>query len=109
MRRLFVFLTATRRVKGKVRLNSNVRPDLVGTWNGVRIAREDSSKQEVHLWTDASGFGYGAWIPQWGKWTQLQWYPSRSQEGTGLEGQSITTKELLPIVLSGERTRQDRL
>ena len=31
---------------------------------------------------------------------QLQWFPSGSQGGTGLEGESITTKELLAIVLA---------
>ena len=55
----------------------------------------------VHVWIDASGrFGCGAVVPETEAWLQLQWPESYSPEHLVLSGESITLKELLPVVLA---------
>ena len=56
---------------------------------------------QIHVWTDASGnYGCGAVVQQTGDWLQHRW-PEVYQEGQlVLREESITLKELLPVVLA---------
>lgn len=67
------------------------------------MLREDrAGKVVIHVWTDASGsYGCGALVPHSGDWLQLQWPQSYARDGVRLREESITLKELLPIVIAG--------
>ena len=63
------------------------------------MAEQTRRDARVHIWTDASGsYGCGAWDPASGEWIQLQWNAVNRQDEMAEE--SITAKELLPIVLA---------
>ena len=70
------------------------------SWNGTSMMAEQTRRDaRVHIWTDASGsYGCGAWDPASGEWIQLQWNAVNRQDE--MAEQSITAKELLPIVLA---------
>lgn len=106
LRRMFELKAAVQHIKGKFRLSSGFRSDILwwasflDSWNGVRMMSEHSQLQaKVHIWTDASGnFGCGAWDPAVGEWIQLSWAEVDRQDG--LREESITAKELVPIVVA---------
>ena len=55
----------------------------------------------VHIWTDASGvYGCRALDLASSRWIQLEWPIGFSDKLLHLRGESITLKELLPIVLA---------
>ena len=55
----------------------------------------------MHIWTDTSGhFGCGALNPCTRAWLQLPWPQSYRRGWLKLKEESITLKELLPIVLA---------
>ena len=57
--------------------------------------------RDIHIWTDASGlFGCGALDPTCHRWIQLAWPPCYSERALNLGAESITFKEVFPIVLA---------
>jgi len=74
----------------------------LGGWNGVSIIKGGSKRLlPMHVWTDASGqFGCGAVILEAAEWLQLQWPKTYSPGHLVFDNDSITLKELLPVVLA---------
>ena len=107
MRRMFELLGAFRRANHPISLRATFRSDLMWwatflePWNGVSMIHPRQSQQGHHIWSDASGnFGCGAVCPSIGRWLQLQWPRPHEAGSLDLEGESITLKELIPIVLA---------
>lgn len=107
MRRMFQLLSGIRQDHHHVRLNAEFRSDLlwwatfIQSWNGVSVMElYGQQASEVHFATDASGqFGCGAvWAPAW---FQIKWSDTSRGSYVKLENESITFKELLPIVVAG--------
>ena len=75
---------------------------VVGDFSGaLRMMKDNSQQQAASIWTDASGsFGCGAWNPATSEWFQMQWSTGQGQVQSGIEEESITLKELLPVVLA---------
>lgn len=68
-------------------------------WNGVAMAQKH--QESHHMWTDASGnWGCGAVCPATNQWLQLKWPERYPQEWVRVKDESITLKELLPVVLA---------
>ena len=93
-----------------IRHNAEFRSDLrwwqrfLEEWNGVSMIAMTGG-MELHLYSDASGsFGCGAW--QNNRWFQFAWPADYA-------GQSIATKELVPIVMAcvlwGEAWRNQQI
>ena len=108
MRRMFELLAGTRLAHHHIRLSKAFRSDLLWwatfleVWNGITMMQGGNSSQVSHqVWTDASGhFGCGAWWPAADSWLQLRWQQAYTKEWEALHDESITLKELLPIVLA---------
>ncbi len=104
LRRLFELLSVARKAHHHLRLNASVRSDL-GWWhtflaplNQASFFRAFPSRQSrFTFYTDASGsIGCGAiWSPQW---FQVTWSGEVMARWPTLGSDSITFKELLPIV-----------
>ena len=103
LRRLFELLAVARKKHFYIRLNESFRSDLM--WWSLFLAPLNHSplmrslipdSQRVWFSSDASGsIGCGAlWAPYW---MQLKWFDTNEIR---LEQDSITFKELLPIVLA---------
>ncbi len=99
LRRIFELMAVARNKYRPIRLNKSFRSDLqwwatfLETWNGVSLLRECGLRPaDHHVYTDASGrFGCGAlWQDLW---FQYHW-------SAGYQDESITLKELLPVVLA---------
>ena len=106
LRRMFELLGGARRPHHHLRLSLAFRSDLlwwdcfISSWNGCRMIPFDQARA-IHVWTDASGsFGCGAVVPVSGKWLQLAWPSAYSEDALHLGRESITFKELIPIVLA---------
>ncbi len=108
MRRLFELQKGCRKLYHMVRLSQSIRSDLqwwalfMEDWNGIRIIKAGGgSVSQIHVWTNASGnYGCGAVVQQTGDWLQHR-CPEVYQEGQlVLREESITLKELLPVVLA---------
>ena len=106
LRRMFQLLSGIRQSHHHVRLNTQFRSDLqwwatfLKTWNGISILEQQGHQiSTIHFATDASGhFGCGAlWDSAW---FQLQWPQSYQEHDLQLKEQSITFKEIVPIVLA---------
>jgi hypothetical protein len=71
-------------------------------WNGISARREGAGDLlVVHVFTDASGgFGCGAFVLDTQMWFPLPWPKSYGEAGIHLGEESITLKELLPIVMA---------
>jgi len=103
LRCMFELKAAVRHVKGKFRLNSGFKSDVLWwatfleSWNGTsKIAGQTWQEARTHIWTDVSGsYGCGVWDPASGEWIQLA-----VDRQTRMDEESISTKELLPIVLA---------
>ena len=96
LRRLINLLQGTRHNNHFIRLNKEARADIhwwmvfVGTWNGISFY--PGSAPSVYVTSDASGsWGCGAFSGS--EWFHLQWPEV-------VQGEDITFKELLPIVLA---------
>ena len=108
MRRMFELLAGTRLAHHHIRLSKAFRSDLLWwatfleAWNGITMIQGGNSSQVSHqVWTDASGhFGCGAWWPAADSWLQLRWQQAYTKEWEALRNESITLKELLPVVLA---------
>ena len=106
MRRLFDLLLVTRRAHHYIRLNAAARSDLcwwqefLAPLNHASFARSLlNSSAQVTLATDASGsVGCGAIWTGW--WFQLRWADVPGCLASELGRDSITFKELLPIVMA---------
>lgn len=103
LRCMFELLSGIRQPHHHVRLNTQFRSDLhwwatfLHAWNRVSMLEGQSST--IHFATDASGqFGCGALWNE--KWFQLQWPQSYRSCELQLKEESITLKELVPIVLA---------
>ena len=106
MRRMFELMTGSRRPYHRLRLNLSFRSDLLwwdcflSSWNGCHMIPADQTRA-IHIWTDASGlFGCGALDPTCHRWIQLAWPPCYSERALNLGTESITFKEVFPIVLA---------
>ena len=110
LRRMFELLKGVKKKDHFIRLNAAFRSDLrwwqrfLEEWNGVSMIAM-SGGTELHLYSDASGsFGCGAW--QNNRWFQFAWPADYA-------GQSIATKELVPIVMAcvlwGEAWRNQQI
>lgn len=105
MARMFKLLSGVRQAHHRVCLNLSFRSDLqwwgsfLTGWNGVSLMKSAAGSQSsVHIRTDTSGsFGCGAVVPSSQEWIQLQSYP---EEWMQLKHESITLKELLPVLLA---------
>ena len=106
MRRMFELLTGTRRAHYYVHLSTAMLSDLrwwatfMEEWNGASLLQEFGQRQVSHkCWTDASGsFGCGA---VWGvEWLQVEWPTAYMVRDRALREESITLKELVPVVLA---------
>ncbi len=106
MRRMYELLAATHRSHHHIRISAALRSDLrwwatfIEDWNGASFLQEFGSRRPAfEFWTDASGgFGCGA---LWGlQWLQAEWLEVYEGHSSQREGDSITMKELLPIVLA---------
>ena len=106
LRRMFELISVARHSHHHIRLNVEFRSDLywwatfLCSWNGVSILEQYGCQATaVHFFTDASGlFGCGAlWSPFW---FQLQWPHSYRDQHLKLKEESITLKEILPIVVA---------
>ena len=105
VRRMFELLAVVKKSHHHVRLNAAFRSDLLWwdtflqDWNGVSLLRQDAGGADHIIWTDASGsFGCGAlWPPHW---IQFQWPQAYDVGCLALKEESITLKELLPVVLA---------
>ena len=106
LRRMFELLSGIRQPHHHVRLNGQFRSDLqwwvtfLSAWNGVSILEQHGcQRSSIHFATDASGgFGCGA---VWGQvWFQLQWPQSYETHELKLKQESITFKEIVPIVIA---------
>ena len=100
LRQLFSLLHIVKEPHHMVRLNTWARADLqwwhcfLQEWNGTSFMPLPSPS--AHVYTNASGsFGCGAIAAPYG-WLHLQWPESWSSV-------SIATKELVPIVVSGNQ------
>ena len=105
MLRMFELMTGPRRPYHRLRLNLSFRSDLMwwhcflSSWNGCRMIPADQTRA-IHIWTDASGlFGCGALNPTSYRWIQLAWPSCYSDRALNLGSESITFKEVFPIVL----------
>ena len=110
---MFELLKGARRPYHHIRLNLFFRSNLLwwdcflASWNGCRMIAADQA-QTNHIWTDASGsFGCGALNPMSKRWIQLAWPSSFSDRVLNLGGESISLKELFPIVLASAVWCQD--
>lgn len=97
MRRAISLLSVARKKHHHIRLNRDIRSDLMwwkvfaSTWNGASLIVHNNSREST-LTSDASGhWGCGAWHET--KWFQLVW-----DERT--EHLHIAAKELLPIIIA---------
>lgn len=106
LRRMFELLGGARRPHHHIRLSAAFQSDLLwwdcflSSWNGCRMIPVDQSRA-THIWTDASGsFGCGAIAMESKRWLQLAWPPAYVDAGSHLGRESITLKELVPIVLA---------
>ena len=107
-RRVFELLGVARQAHHHIRLGLPFHSDMrwwatfLGTWNGVTMLPGHATGQPAHhVWTDVSGgFGCGAVYPAFQQWVQLQWPESYREGELTLQEQSITHKELLPVVLA---------
>ena len=105
MRRLFEVLGGARLSHHHIRINSSLRSDILwwdtflATWNGSSIIpKRMDTRPAIHIWTDASGtFGCGA---RSGRWLQLKWPEDHILGEVALKEESITLKELIPIILA---------
>ena len=108
MRRMFELLAVARRPDHHIRLGAPFRSDLhwwvtfLAEWNGIVMFPTQCFGLPAHqVWTDASGsFGCGAVYPSGHQWIQLQWPWSLGVGAMPLGEESITLKELLPVVLA---------
>ena len=108
MRRMFETLAGARQAHHHIRINSSLRSDIIwwntfiSAWNGISmIPIGVENRQAIHIWTDASGnFGCGALDPIGGRWLQLKWPEDRMLGAVALSEESITLKELIPIILA---------
>ena len=108
MRRMFELLAGTRLAHHHIRLSKAFRSDLLWwatfleAWNGITMMQGGNPSQVSHqVWTDASGHcGCGAWWPAVDGWLQLRWQQAHTKEWEALRDESITLKELLPVVLA---------
>ena len=97
MRRAISLLSVARKRHHHIRLNREMRSDLMwwkvfaSTWNGSSLIVHNNS-DEAHVTSDASGsWGCGAWHGS--KWFQLPWEQSMSPL-------HIAAKELIPIIVA---------
>ena len=104
MRRLFELLSLARRSQHRLRINTACRSDLfwwhsfLAPLNRASFFRVfPSRRSQFEVFTDASGsFGCGAiWVPCW---FQVEWTGTHTAHHKQLEADSITFKEVLPIV-----------
>ena len=107
MRRMFELLGVFRRADHPVSLRATFRSDLLWwatfleSWNGVSMMHPIHGQHTHYVWSDASGsFGCGAVCPSMGRWLQLQWPLSHEAGSLDFKGESITLKELVPIMLA---------
>ena len=108
MRRLFELLGGVRQGYHHVRINASCQSDILlwdtflESWNGTSMIQPSVRGQTaVHIWTDASGLvGCRALNPATKRWLQLKWPEDNVFGGVLLREESITFKELLPIVLA---------
>lgn len=105
MRRMYELLGGVHQPHHHVRLNIPFRSDILWwdtflqLWNGVSMMQPEG-QPSLHIWTDASGsFGCGAFEPISKRWIQMGWPEKPWEGGLQLNDESITLKELLPIVL----------
>ena len=119
MRRMFELLGGARRSHHHIRLNTSFQSDVLWwdafleSWNGISMIHS-GQQPSIHIWTDASGrFGCGAIEPISKHWIQMKWPKENMGSGMPLDEESITLKELLPIVLAcavwGESFRNMRV
>lgn len=106
MHRMFELLRGARRPYHRIHLNLSFWSDLswwdcfLASWNGCSTIPADQA-QATYIWTDASSiFGCGALNPMSKQWIQLAWPSSFSNSVLNLDRESITLKELFPIVLA---------
>ena len=106
MRRMYELLKGTRQSHHHVRLNAVFRADLmwcarfVEDWNGVSMLYEYGLHEaQVYFFTDVSG-GFGCGALWQSRWFQLQWSLVHEEFYRPLREESITLKELLPVVLA---------
>ena len=104
LRRMFELKAAVRHVKGKFRLSTGFRSDVLRwvtfleAWNGTSMML-GQRQEKSHIWTDASGgYGCGAWDPASGEWIQLAW--GEVERRVRMAEESISAKELVPIVIA---------
>ena len=72
----------------------------LASWNGCSMIPLNRA-QATNIWTDASGiFGCGALNPTSEQWIQLTWPSTFSDNVLNLGGESMTLKELFPVVLA---------
>ena len=108
MRRMYELLSGIRQDYHHVRINTSCRSDIlwwdtfVEHWNGTSIIQPLSREQNaIHFWTDASGLmGCGALNTTMNCWLQLIWPEHNTADEIPLKEESITFKELLPIVVA---------
>ena len=103
----FDLLAIARRAHHHIRLGSSFHSDLLwwaaflGLWNGVASVNAHPIVGRIRVWTDASGsFGCGAVNPTSWEWLQLPWSAVHGVALHELRGDSITLKEVIPIVLA---------
>ena len=109
VRQIYQLSKLARRPEHLVRLNKEVRSDLswwrifMKDWNGLSLFwKSRRSHPDVTVWSDASGsWGCGALTER--EWLQYQW-----TSDAGIRRYSIAVLELVPIVLSGVGSGQER-
>ena len=106
MRRMFELQSGVHQPYHHVRLNSDFRSDILWwdtfleSWNGISMIPL-VQQPSIHIWTDASGsFGCGAWEPLSKHWIKMEWPNEAGHRWLQLDDESITLKELLPIILA---------
>ena len=102
--RMYELLSIPRKSHYRARLNTSFKSDLLWwhlfltPFNGVKPTRQLAlHRPQFHFASDASGIGCGAiWTPYW---FQFKWSQSPGPSAQ-LSEESITYKELLPIVVA---------
>jgi len=107
MRHIFELLGCTSKAFYHIRLGQSLRSDLLWwltfmeEWNSVALLKTGAGVPSYHIWSDASGrIGCGAVEPASQKWFQLRWGQHDCPGSAGASEESITLKELLPIVIA---------